>query len=98
MRGRATGLGSSICSIGLLIVAVVGDGFVKQVACDFHGAYDSLNERDFLRRETVLSIKVSVGPFSCPLLGRYECIDFPSNVLGWLVQKDQKTGQPTAEI
>src|SRR5208337_1900944 len=98
MRGRASGFGVRISSIVLLIVTFVSGVFIEQIASDFHRAHDSLNERDFARSKAILLVEVTVRPWPRPFLGRHEGVNLARRVLGWLVQENQKTRQPTAEI
>ena len=46
MRGRASGFGAKISSIGLVIVTVVSGGFVEQIAFDAHWANHPFDEGD----------------------------------------------------
>src|SRR5713101_5736067 len=89
MRGRASGLGTRISSMVLLI---------RDISAEVHRANNLFDERDLTSGEAVLCVEVLVGPPLRPLLNWHERVDLASNVLGRLVQKNQEASQPAGEV
>src|SRR5262245_12591756 len=98
MRGRASGFGARISSMGLLIVVIVLSGLIGHCVIEIHWADNLLDERNLVGGEAVFRVEVFVRPPRGPLLDRYEGINFASDVLGWLVQKYKEARQPTGEV
>src|ERR1700683_943686 len=96
MRGRASGLGARISSMVLLIF--VGNRLVERVVGEVHRADYLLDEFDLTDRESIFRVEILIRPLLSPLLGRHEGVDLACHVLGWLVQQNQKTSQPTEEV
>lgn len=56
------------------------------------------DEIDFSRSDPVSGVQVFVGPLLRPRLGGHEGVDLACDMLGWLVQENQKARQPAGEI
>lgn len=96
MRGRASGFGSRISSMDLLIV--VGNRLVGIVACEIHRTDYLLDEDDLTGGERIFFVEILVRPLPGPLLGRHERVNLARCVLGWLVQKNKEASQSTGEV
>ena len=74
------------------------DLLVRAASVEFHRANYLLDERYVVIREVILRVEILVRPSLRPFLGRHECVDLASCVLGRLVQENQETSQPTSEV
>src|SRR5438105_4155417 len=89
MRGRASGLGARISSMVLVILSV---------STEVHWSDNLLDERNLTGGQTVLGVEVLVCPSLRPRLRWYKRVNLACCALGWLMQKNQESRQPTEEV